>query len=309
MAGFYCFADFEFTCGYGIDLSCCEMLSAGAVVCDESLELRDRFYLTACPVVRPKMTKQCKKLTKLSQEEIYASHDSSRVTGQMLKMLKKYDIRTVWVWGNFDSPALGSDARCHKARGLDYVNIRKLQGMITDIQRPLVKQLGLPEAVSIKELSAVFGYSPQSGEFHNALNDAEAFYTIYKAAYTTDISENTALQELKEERLRKIIAARERAAQQRLETALSLPLTDREREYFSTLAEDSRERELFVRIRARVVRAQEEFADGTPLVAFYFSDTRSVKVYQEEGMPEVKTNRYTRSTRFIKGQPDIMELL
>ncbi|MDE6679054.1 MAG: hypothetical protein K2K02_08440, partial [Ruminococcus sp.] len=89
---YLCFADFEFTCGYFINKMESEILSAGVVICDESYNIKERFYRTSRPNHFPRLTKQCKKLTKLTQTEINHSPDSNDVMGKIMKLVKKYNI-------------------------------------------------------------------------------------------------------------------------------------------------------------------------------------------------------------------------
>ena len=117
------------------------------------------------------MTRQCRELTGLTQPEINASRDSNEVFAEVAELLKKYSVSSLYVWGNFDRPGLAGDMNQHRRTGKDFSSIKKIYNCIADIQDATIKQMGLPQAVSISELSAVFGYEPQSGSFHNALSD------------------------------------------------------------------------------------------------------------------------------------------
>ena len=99
-----CFADFEFTCGFYIDKAQCELLSIGLVICDGEYNVLKTYYRTAKPNIHSKLTKQCRKLTKLTQEEINASADADEAAGEVCSLLKQFGISQVSVWGNFDRP-------------------------------------------------------------------------------------------------------------------------------------------------------------------------------------------------------------
>lgn len=234
---YFCFGDFEFTCGVNISMGTCEMLSVGLIICDERFRIAESFYCTARPVKYPKMTKQCVKLTKLDQQEIFNSPDSNSVLLIVRRLMKKYGCDKLYVWGNFDRPGLFSDAGMHRRLKKDPENIQAVAKSIEDIQRRLVKRLGLPEAVNIAELSSVFGFVPHQGTYHNALNDAMGLYEIYRGAYGTDCKNNKKLRALIDDRIAKREERRLKAAERRREIALSVTLSDEERVYLDSFGE------------------------------------------------------------------------
>lgn len=283
---YFCFADFEFTCGYFINKLDSEILSAGVVICDESYNIKERFYCTSRPNHFPKLTKQCKKLTKLTQEEINDSPDSNDVMGIVLKLLKKYSIDNIYVWGNFDKTGLVSDAKQHQRFGKDCINIQRAGRKIYDIQESLTEKLGLPEPVNIKELASAFDYKPLSGTFHNALNDAFALYVIYKAVYTEDLSKNEKLAEIRRERIEKIEKRRLEVERRQKETALSLPLTDKEKLYYSEIGENSDEAKNFIYLRSKFASSMQNNPEKNNFLLLYMKTPEKFKV-----IPKEKYNR------------------
>lgn len=249
---YYCFGDFEFTCGGRIKRDTCELLSVGIIICDSGYRIRESFYCTARPVRYPKMTKQCIKLTKLDQQEIYNSPDSDSVLAIVRSLMNKYGCEKLYVWGNFDKPGLISDCGMHKRSKRSFANIRAVAGCIEDIQRQLVARLGLPEAINIAELSSVFGFVPRQGTYHNAFNDAMGLYEIYRGAYATDHSRNKKLRALIDERIARREEKIRQAAERRREIALSVALSEEERSYldgFSSGRDEAQERLLASRYR------------------------------------------------------------
>ncbi len=254
---YYCFGDFEFTCGKNITRNTSEILSVGLVICDDNYKIVESFYCTARPAVYPKMTQQCIDLTHLSQQEIYNSPDSNAVMRIVCDLLDKYDCEDLFVWGNFDMIGLYSDAHMHGKRHMNSEYIRDVAESIYDIQRDLVEQLGLPEAVNIEELSGVFGFTPTDGTYHNALNDARGLYEIFRGAFTTDLSKNKKLQLLIQKRLDRIEKQRIKAAERRRNYALSISLFEEEREYIDSFPREERDeaRNRFLDNRYIVVKA------------------------------------------------------
>lgn len=247
-----CFADFEFTCGFYNDKEQSELLSVGLVVCDSSYNVLTTFYRTSRPCIRRRLTRQCRKLTKLSQDEIDSSPDSNAVMGEVLALLKNYGVRTVGVWGNFDRPALSSDIRQHKRVGRSAANVAGLLGMVKDIQSETIRKMQLPQAVNIKDLASAFGYVPATGAFHNALTDALALYTVHRAAYTTDISECEEFMALKKHRLDKLEEDKKKVEQRRKELTMLIPFTEREQAFFGKL-EREEDKNDYLRLRFRIM--------------------------------------------------------
>lgn len=283
---YLCFADFEFTCGYFINKNDSEILSAGVVICDGSYKILEKFYCTSRPNHFPKLTRQCKKLTKLTQEEINNSPDSNDVMGIVLRLLKKYNISEIYVWGNFDRTGLVSDAKQHKRFRKDFINIQRASKRIYDIQESMTEKLELPEPVNIKELASAFDYIPVSGTFHNALNDALALYIIHKAVYTEDISGNEKLAEIRRERIEKINNRRLEVEKRQKETAFSMPLTEREKLYYSEIGEESSEAKNYIYMRSKFVSSMQNNPEKNNFLLLYLRTSERFKV-----IPKEKYNR------------------
>ncbi len=308
---YYCFADFEFTCGANIGINTCELLSAGAVICSSDYEIAERFYCTSRPVCRPRLTKQCRKLTKLTQEEISASADSDKVLSDLLALLDRYKVDKIWVWGNFDKPAISSDMRNHQRKLRSASSISAAWKRVTDIQETVVKKLGLPQAVSIGELSTVFGYTPETGTFHNALNDAMAFYWIHRAAYTSDLEKNEKFTELRRGRLERLENMRMEAQKNRLEAGKAVPMTPAEREYYTALCIKGSKGECrsFLKLRLNLLKCEARFPEGTRLAAIYYPTNHQVRVITEEQLDESLIHPNARVMRYIKGKAEIIPLV
>ena len=282
---YYCYADFEFTCGEKIHRNQAELLSVGVVICDSSFEIAETYYNTICPVKNPALTSRCRRLTGLSQEDIYSSPDSDSVLGQVLDILDDYAVDEVFVWGNYDRTGLLSDAKQHKRAFFSANAVDELAEMIVDIQPEIVKKLGLPEAVNIEELAGAFGFTPDEGSFHNAFNDAMGLFEICRGAYTTDISKNKKLRKLIDERRTRREERKAEAARLRRETALALPLTDEELDFLAGFAEgeerENAEKKL-LGIRYFIMKQFIALPDCERFLLICFETPRRFKVIPEE---------------------------
>ena len=283
---YLCFADFEFTCGYCIHKLDSEIPSSGVVICDENYIIKERFYCTSRPNRYPRMTKQCKKLTKLTQEEINKSPDSNDVMNIILRLVRKYNIEKIYVWGNFDRTGLLSDTKQHQRFGKECANIQRVAKRIYDIQEDITKKLNFPEPVNIKELASAFDYKPLSGSFHNALNDALALYVIYKAVHTENISGNEKLAEIRRSRIEKIEKRRQEARKKQKETAFSVPLTDTEKLYYSHMDENSDEARNYIYLRSKFASSMKNNPEKNDFLLLYMKTPERFKV-----IPKEKYNR------------------
>lgn len=289
---FYCFADFEFTCGERIHRNQAELLSVGIIVCDSEYEIAETYYNTVRPVRNAQLTSRCRRLTGLKQDEIFASPDSNSVIEQVLEILDDYGIDEVMVWGNYDKSGLLSDAKQHKKAYVGSDCIEELADMIVDVQQKTVKLLGLPEAVNIEELAGAFGFKPEEGSFHNAFNDAMGLYAISKGAHMTDFSRNAALKKLIADRSARQQAMRLAAAEKRRALALSVPLTESEKAYLGGFGEgESREQAMkrFVEMRYCVVKRFEMFPDCASFALICFDEPRRIKVMPADEYSEDKS--------------------
>ena len=274
-----CFADFEFTCGGNIHRYGCEMLSVGIVVCDSMYNIQEQFYRTARPVHFSKMTKQCQKLTGLKQLEIDFSPDSNTVLKEVVSIMKKYDVNSLYVWGNFDSPGLLSDIKQHKIKRRTCTSIKKVQSAVTNIQDYMTEKMELPQIVSIKDLANAFSYQPP-GKFHNALNDTMALYTIHRLVHTTDFKNNEKFLSLKRERIEKIEQAKREALNKRMETFLSIKLSENENNYYNKICseENSDAMDSFINIRIKFIRAFEKYPNDNNFVFIRYDEKNNIKI-------------------------------
>ncbi len=308
---YICFGDFEFTCGKGIPLWKSEILSVGIVICDSNYRLQEKFYNTCRPVSGCRLTKECMDLTHLTQEEIDNSPDADTVFRDVQELLEKYRIKEVRVWGNYDRPALSCDAKRHKKAKKEFENIKAFSKTVVDIQAVLTKKMELPEAVNIGELSTAFGFVPETGTFHNALNDAMALYTVERGVYTTDFRDNESFRELKNLRIQRIAERRKKAEERRRaneeekkKTAFSIELSEREHNYYDRLVREEKtdEADYFVFVRLKVINAINEYPDDIYFYILVYNNDKSLKIMPSS---EYNTNRIKntlRYSRFAKGE-------
>ncbi|MBR0141309.1 MAG: hypothetical protein IJM19_03575 [Ruminococcus sp.] len=301
---YLCFADFEFTCGKGISRWKCEILSVGLVICDNKYRIKENFYCTCRPNKSPELTEECKKLTLLKQDEIDNSPDSDDVMSAAVRLVHKYNIKKIFVWGNFDKPALKSDIRIHNKIKKESMHISRICSIILDIQEETIKKMSLPQAVNIEELAGAFGFVPSSGTFHNALNDALALFTIYRSIYTTDFENNENFIKIKNERTEKIETQKRIIEEKRRTIALSLPLNEKEKTYYDKICENNSEESIseFIFLRYKCISSIQRNPDDLYFYFVVFNDKTNIKVVPESKYETDKNRSALRVERFAKAQ-------
>ena len=196
---YYCFIDFEFTCDGKIIINETgeikfkgkhyfkgrDLLAVGLIIMDSDFEIVKRYYRTVKPLYNSKLTDYCLALTKLKQEDIDRSHDAVFVVNEVMNILKKYEIKNVFCYGDCDIPYLKlTSARVRKA-GLNYKVIESLTGKLKNISPDINKKFVSDLPMGISELCGIFSFDNNENA-HNAFYDAEALAKIYRAVYCSE---------------------------------------------------------------------------------------------------------------------------
>ena len=272
MPEYRCYCDMEFTCGYNIPSDESETISIGLVICDAKHNFVTEFYSTVRPIRRRKLQKKCIRLTNLTQKEIDESLDCELVMKKVVKLLHKYSIQEVFVYGNFDKAALFSDINIHKKRKMNYKSIKFVADKIVDIQPTIIRLLGLIHPVNIEMLSNALGWFPNDNErYHNALIDARALYHISKAAYTAKVNDIPSFSQLKNEQKR--IAKHEEKVLER--EAFQIPASADEIAFIKTLSVPLRHN--YYRTRLKIINAFSKYPNEFVFSVFIEKNDKNKK--------------------------------
>lgn len=304
MGKYYGFADFEFTCGKGIYRFDSEILSVGIVICDSSqYNIITTFYSTCKPIKNPKLTEMCVELTHLTQREIDSADNSNYVMKIVNKIMERYNIKKLYVWGDFDSVALDYDAKIHQKNRMAYASINKVKNKLFNIQKTVIKSMGLTQQISISTLSEVFGFIPPDGTFHNALNDALALHAIYRGVYTTDFRSNPKYEEL----LQKLAHKKEQNAmkldQARYDYCQRIPFSKGERKTYEMMKTQDNTKGIrhFLLVRSKIMRTMEKYPDADTYFMNVLNQGNSAKSISVSVFnPRIMNNNYIRGLRTVK---------
>lgn len=179
---YYAFIDLEFTCSDKIkDFKnrnhIGEVLSIGIAICNNSGDLIETFYETVKPKYNYKLTPFCVNLTKLKQEEIDNSRNLPNVLSSAIKLINKYNIKTIYSFGTSDFLQTRRDIENYTGHAL-YKRSLKLVNMIRNCQKTVVNRLiNQTTEISLNDCKILLDID---GEVeHNALSDAIDFANVY----------------------------------------------------------------------------------------------------------------------------------
>ena len=271
-----CFADFEFTCGGNITGDRVELLSIGLVITDDDAQnVLDTFYDTVRPIKHPRLTKQCRKLTGLTQSIIDASFDAHFVCRKANMLLDRYGIDKILVWGNYDVVGLNSTVSNYERLSLDCVPIEKTANAVTNIQEIVMSRFGTKDIINVKDLSVALDFVPD-GSFHNALVDAQALRCIYAHSLRPDIgcekvykllSDRLELKKQREEEQRKAIEERR--------ASVIKDMTENERELYDQLVRSGNKKaaSLLIKLHSKIDESYKKLPEGCDIVALSFKSS------------------------------------
>lgn len=279
-----CFADFEFTCGGRIVREEVELLSVGLVFCDDNAErVIDTFYDTVLPIRHPKLTKQCTKLTGLSQQTIDASFDAQYICGRANDALMKYSCDKIYVWGNYDTVGLSSTAGIYDRYALECDEIRHTCSLIEDIQKSVMNRFGTNDIINVGDLSRALDFEPD-GRFHNALVDAQALYCIYSHSLHPDVGCEKVYKLLSErEQIKKARELEQKAAHEDHIKSIIEGMTGAEKELYTSLISEGRTKDAdrLVKLHLTVDKQYSKISENSDVVAVCFNGTGRVSVFEQ----------------------------
>ena len=271
-----CFADFEFTCGGNITGDKVELLSIGLVITDDSAQaVLDTFYDTVRPIRHSRLTKQCRKLTGLTQSIIDASFDAHYVCRKANQLLDKYGIDKIFVWGNYDVVGLTSTVGNYERLSLDTEPIEKTSAAVTNVQEAVMSRFGTKDIINVKDLSSALDFVPD-GSFHNALVDAQALQCIYSHSLRPDtgcekvyalLNERLEIKKQREEEQRKAFEERTKAVVE--------AMSENERALYDSLVKKGNKRgaALLIKLHSKIEEGYKKLPEGCDIVALNFKSS------------------------------------
>jgi 3'-5' exoribonuclease 1 len=151
-----------------------ETIEIGAVRLDESLDVVDEFDSFVRPVVVPRLSTFCRKLTSISQEQVDAADTFPKAFARFLTWMGPGPRRFV-TWGGFDISQLRMDCQRHdmifpEHLADDHLNLKTEFGKWKGLKR-----VGMTDALQLLDL-------PHVGHPHRGIDDARNIARIAQAA-------------------------------------------------------------------------------------------------------------------------------
>jgi 3'-5' exoribonuclease 1 len=150
-----------------------ETIEVGAVRLDGELAVVDEFDSFVRPVVVPRLSSFCKKLTSITQEQVDAADTFPKVFARFLTWIGSGPYRLV-SWGAFDVGQLRMDCARHgmvfpERLAAGHLNLKTEFSRWKDVKRP-----GMTDALALLAL-------PHTGTLHRGIDDARNLTRIAQA--------------------------------------------------------------------------------------------------------------------------------
>ncbi len=178
---YYAFFDAEYTCYMKEDRNFdkkhnSEVLSVGLVITDKKFRIKKTFYSAIRPKYNPILTGYCKALTGLTQREVDRAPNYETVFQKMSKLLAKYPVKEIFVWGSDRSTLEDDIVKNHTSVASNH---KKIVHKITDITKRLTFHVyGRGITVGLADMKYICDLKREVG--HNALSDAKDLYYVSK---------------------------------------------------------------------------------------------------------------------------------
>ena len=178
---YYAFFDAEYTCFMNYDTRfdrshSNEVISVGLLISDHNFNIVEEYYTPVCPRYNPVLTRYCRELTGLTQEEIYDAPSFEQVFSQIDVILNHYQVNNIYVWGN-DPVTLEDGIR--KNHPLISKKHKRTVAKVTDITKKLTTRIfGYSMTVSLSDMKYICGMPHVTS--HNAMDDAKDLYRVTK---------------------------------------------------------------------------------------------------------------------------------
>lgn len=150
-----------------------ETIEIGAVRLDESLAVHDEFASFVRPVVVPRLSAFCRRLTSITQEQVDAADTFPAVFTRFLRWLGPGPYRLV-TWGAFDLGQFRLDCQRHGIAFPERLADGRLNLKTEFTKWKGVKRVGMQQALDLLGL-------PHTGHQHRGIDDARNITRIAQA--------------------------------------------------------------------------------------------------------------------------------
>lgn len=168
-----CFLDFEFNCGNEYDRVHREIISIGAVFCDEYGNVRISFHRIICPTKYMKISDRCIQLTGIDRRVILKSPTFDVIVKEFLNIIKRFECINYYVWGEEDKRQVLKAATLSKADK----RIKHIADRFIDLQEVISNNLKLRVNYSLENTALIYNIKYR----HNfcAIDDAMCLKKVF----------------------------------------------------------------------------------------------------------------------------------
>lgn len=194
------FLDLEYNTGFDSSKSP-GLISVGIVILHaKTLEQADTFYSLCRPQINNKLTPYCQEITGITQTQIDQAPPFQEILPQIDALLKKYNIQTLYTYGNCDKPVFRANVK----------SVSRLEsfGYICDLFFDVIPYISgflfeSSQNVALGKLCNILSI-PLEGTLHNALTDAKLLSFVFKAIQLDHYPKEHVAAAKKEIRMRQI---------------------------------------------------------------------------------------------------------
>lgn len=168
----YIFMDLEFDS----EKEYTEILSIGAIRCDNDFNIIDNFYSLVRLSVREYINPYVKEMTNITEEKLQTAKSLKDVIFEFNKWVNKGEVRSIYVWGDADRDVLLKSLKYHGY----YSEYRRLVESIVDIQRITSRKLigfNSKKQLSLDTMKKVLGIDGEV--MHHGLYDAIDLFKVF----------------------------------------------------------------------------------------------------------------------------------
>lgn len=171
---FLCFYDSEFNaCDYN-DGKPQEVVSIGIVITNNSGKILNQYYSTIKLKAKKVLTRRCKKITKLTNNDLKDAPTFYNVCEEISALLERYDIKSIYALGGEDKKQFIETSRLYQQTRA----MRSISKMFIDIRIKFKRYAN--EGISSLSLEALKRICDVNGNVsHNALDDAKDLATVW----------------------------------------------------------------------------------------------------------------------------------
>ena len=167
----YIIFDLEATCWENDRTKTNEIIEIGAIKISENRDVLGEFNAFVKPIVNPKLSEFCKKLTSITQTDVNEAHLFPQVISDFLRWINIKEDYLLCSWGHYDKHQLIQDSKVHSLSAdwaSKHISLKHKYRQIKNLSRPI----GMKGALKMERMGL-------DGTHHRGIDDARNISKIF----------------------------------------------------------------------------------------------------------------------------------